>query len=132
MASASYHQRVLHRVIHRHWLFSISVTSSIDAICDCDVWQIWFVDGVAVGSSLSWLFRWWFGLVKLGLVHGYHVIVKPYKSWLIVKAVLCSKSFAGCSIGITAEGKHHLDTTIGSHEQYVIISDMVDCWVSCV
>jgi len=46
---------------------------------------------------------------------------------------LAKEIFADCGIGITAGGKHHLGTAVGSWafvEQYV--SDKVDYWVSCV
>ena len=91
-------------------------------------------DDATAAGSLSGLFRWWSGVVKLGPAYGYKV--KPSKSWSIVKAdhvVLANRIFAGCGIGITTKGKHHLGGTIGSQafvEQYVC--DKVDYWVSCV
>ena len=48
-------------------------------------------------------------------MHGSNV--KPSKLWLIVKAEHCElakKIFAGCDVGITAEGKRYLGAAIGS------------------
>ena len=56
--------------------------------------------------------------------------------WLIVKAESLSTPeavFAGCSVNITIEGRHHLGAAIGSRSFVVqYMHEKVDYWVSCV
>ena len=121
------HLRKPHRGIHWQWL------CMIDTIRHCDIQQAWFADDATAAGSLKGLYKWRSSLVTLGSAYGYNV--KPSKSWLIVKTEhldLEKKVFAGCGVGITAEGKHHLGAAIGSPifvKHYV--SEKVDYWVSC-
>ena len=52
--------------------------------------------------------------MTLGPAYGYNV--KPSKSWQMMKVehLDLAKDFAGCGVGITVGGKHHLGVAFGS------------------
>ena len=71
-----------------------------------NVWQVWLDDDATGAGSLTDLKSWWDLISKEGSKYGY--IVKPSKSWLILKDPAKEQEaktvFAECQINVTTAG----------------------------
>ena len=77
--------------------------------------QVWFADDATAASTCEQLHAWWDDLVASGPAFGYYS--KASKTFLVVKeeyAEKAVKAFANTNISITAHGKGHLGTAVGS------------------
>ena len=81
-----------------------------------NVWQVWLADDATGAGSLTDLKSWWDLISKEGSKYGY--IVKPSKSWLILKDPAKEQEaktvFAECQINVTTAGKRHLGAALGT------------------
>jgi hypothetical protein len=95
------------------------------------IYQVWLADDATGAGTLKKLKTWWNLVETEGRKYGY--IVKPSKSWLILKDLqnlqAAETLFADTSIKITTEGKRHLGAAIGTEEyKNTYITEKVDEW----
>ena len=85
-----------------------------------DVSQIWYADDAAAGGSLQSLCSWWNHLTALGPDYAdYGYFPNAVKTCLIVKPQHLRKAralFHGTGVVITAAGKRHLGSAIGTYD----------------
>ena len=96
-----------------------------------DVHQVWLADDATGAGTLENLRRWWDIIEIEGSKYGY--VVKPEKSWLILKDPTnlqrVEALFAGSEIKITTTGKRHLGAVIGTTEyKHTYLEEKVEEW----
>ena len=95
------------------------------------VHQVWLADDATGAGTLTNLKNWWIMVTEEGRKYGY--IVKPSKSWLILKnqerLEEAEALFADTPIKITTDGKRHLGAALGTVDfKNSYLEEMVQNW----